>query len=341
VPRAENTVLRVSRYTMRGLWKIWPLIAEAFYGAGSEKSEDFLATFAPFYLITVQAIWVVMLLFGWGLFFYGIRDQLHPPGMTFSDSVYFAGTSLLTIGYGDIVPHSMPARAASILCAVTGLGVLAIVISFLFSIFGAFQQRERFVVTIGARAGVPPSGLGLLLAHAKAGMRTDVAQVFRDGQDWTAGVMETHLAYPVLTMFRSSHDYESWVGTLGTLMDAASLVISALDPEHLENPQSRGQARILYNLGRHLAHDFAAYFKLETVVTQEAGIERFEFDAACEHLRNAGFILRADDAAWEDFVRLRGSYGPALNAMARWLRTPPLQWIGDRSLIARQKAHIG
>ena len=43
---------------------------------------------------------------------------------------------------------------------------MAILISFLFSIFAAFQQRERFVVTIGARAGVPPSGLGLLLAHA-------------------------------------------------------------------------------------------------------------------------------------------------------------------------------
>jgi hypothetical protein len=228
----------------------------------------------------------------------------------------------------------------AIFCAVSGLGVVAIVIAFLFSIFGAFQLRERFVVTIGARAGVPPSGLGLLLTHAKAGIRSDVAQVFRDGQEWTAGVMETHLAYPVLTMFRSSHDYESWVGTLGTLMDAASLVISTLEPEHLENPQSRGQGRILYNLGRHLARDFSTYFKFAPALADEVGIERFEFDAACAHLRDAGFALREIDAAWEEFARLRAGYGPQLNAMARWLRTPPLQWIGDRSLIARHKAHI-
>jgi len=341
VPRAENTVLRVSRYIMRGLWKIWPAIGEIVYRDAVDKNEDFLATFAPFYLVTVQAVWVVMLVFGWGLFFYGIRDQLHPQGMSFSDSVYFAGATLLTIGYGDIVPDGLLARGTSILCAVSGLGVLAVVISFLFSIFAAFQQRERFVVTTGARAGVPPSGLGLLLVHAKAGIRADVAQVFRDAQDWTASVMESHLAYPVLIMFRSSHDYESWVGTLGTLMDAASLVISTLDPNHLENPNSRGQARILYNLGRHLAHDFAAYFNQHATVSQEAGIERFEFDAACEHLRAAGYVLRESDEAWPEFERLRSAYGPQLNAMARWLRTPPLQWIGDRSRIARQKAHIG
>ncbi len=325
---------------MSGLWKLWPRLADVLYRDNEDGREDFLATFAPFYLVTAQVVWITMLLFGWGLFFYGIRDQLHPQTLRFPDTVYYAGASLLTIGYGDIVPHTALARLMSIVAAASGLGVVATVISFLFSIFAAFQARERFVVTIGARAGVPPSGLGLLVVHARAGIRSDVAQVFRDGQEWTAGVMESHLAYPVLTMFRSSHDYESWVGTLGTLMDAASLVISTLDPGHLENPQSRGQARILYNLGRHLVHDFETYFNFADRVDDEPGIERFEFDGACEHLSEVGYVLSDRDAAWQEFSRLRSAYGPQLNAMARWLQSPPVQWIGDRSLIARQKAHI-
>lgn len=340
VPRAENTALRVSRLLSRFLWNLWPAVGDLLYGTNPDRYEDFLATYAPFYLIAIQAVWVMMLVSGWGLFFYGIRDQLHPANLRFGDAVYYAGASLLTIGYGDIYPQGALARAMSIACAVSGLGVVAIVISFLFSIFAAFQQREKFVVTIGARAGVPPSGLGLLLAHAQAQIRPDVATVFRDGQDWTASVMETHLAYPILTLFRSSHDYESWVGTLGTIMDAASLVMSTLDPAHLQNPQSRGQAAVLYNLGRHLAHDFVNYFEFGGVVEGEAGIERFEFDAACAQLRDAGFILRDSDSAWPEFVRLRSAYGSHLNALARWLHTPPLQWIGDRSLIARQQAHI-
>lgn len=324
----------------RSLWIVWPAIGDLLYAKNPDRYEDFLATYAPFFLITIQAIWVAMLVLGWGLIFYGIRGELRPANLSFEDTVYFAGASLLTIGYGDIVPHDALARAGSIVCAVSGLGIMAILISFLFSIFAAFQQRERFVVTIGARAGVPPSGLGLLLAHAAVELRTDIANVFRDGQQWTASVMETHLAYPILSLFRSSHDYESWVGTLGTIMDAASLVISTLDPAHLQNPQSRGQARVLYNLGRHLAHDFVGYYGFGAVLDQGVGIERFEFDSACAQLRDSGFILIDGDAAWAEFVHLRSDYGPQLNALARWLHTPPLQWIGDRSLIARQTAHL-
>ena len=44
-----------------------------------------------------------------------------------------------------------------------------------------------------------------------------------DAQRWAAEVMESHLAYPMLAYFRSSHDDQSWIGTLGTLLDAATL----------------------------------------------------------------------------------------------------------------------
>lgn len=337
VPRAENTTLRVSRYLMRGMWHVWPLLAYRMYPRDARRREDFLGTFAPFHLVTLLATWVVMLVIGWGLVFYGLRADLHPADESFGSALYYAGSSLLTIGYGDITAHTAAARVLSLVAAASGLGTVAVVTSFLFSVFGSFQERERFVVTIGARAGVPPSGVGLLAVHAYAGLRGDVAQVFRDGQMWTATVMESHLAYPILTMFRSSHDYESWVGTLGSLMDAAALVISTLDPESMANAQTQGQARMLYNLGRHLANDFAESFRFEERFSahapEAAGIEQHEFDMACEQLYEAGYQLRDRGRAWAEFSRLRSSYGPHLNALARWLEIPPVQWIGDRSAL--------
>jgi hypothetical protein len=338
VPRAENTVLRVSRYVMRGLWRIWPRLAQARFPRNQRRREDFLATFAPFELVTILVIWVIMLVVGWGLFFYGIRAQLRPSTLTFDAALYYAGSSLLTIGYGDIVAITPFARVMSLLAAASGLGTVAIVTSFLFSIFGSFQNRERFVVALGARAGVPPSGAGLLAVHGYAGIRGDLAQVFRDGQDWTAGVMESHLAYPILIMFRSSHDYESWVATLGTLMDAASLVMTVLDPTHIENSEMQGQARIMYNIGRHLTNDFADYFKFRS--TQSGpGVEQIEFDGACQRLKEAGYAIRDPKEAWTQFSRLRASYAPHLHALARWLEIPPVQWVGDRSIIAPAVPH--
>ena len=330
VPRAENTVLRISRYVMRGLWGIWPSLGRWFFPRDRDQRENFLAMFAPFQLVTMLFIWMVMLVFGWGLFFYGMRGQLHPSNLTFDAAVYYAGASLLTIGYGDIVAIAPFTRIMSLFAAASGLGVLAVVTSYLFAIFGAFQNRERFVVTIGARAGSPPSGTGLLTGHGYAHMRGDLAQVFRDGQDWAAGVMETHLAYPVLLLFRSSHDDQSWLGTVGTLMDAAALVMTVLDPDDLENPQTYGQARIMYSIGRHLVRDFSVYFHFKGI-QPGSGMERDELETACQRLKEAGYVIRDPEHAWENFSHLRASYAPHLNLLARWLDIPPVQWVGDQS----------
>ncbi|MFN2449593.1 MAG: potassium channel family protein [Candidatus Baltobacteraceae bacterium] len=333
MPRAANTTLRISRYLVRGLWYLWPRAATLLFAAGSEQKEDFFATYAPFYLIVLLCAWVAALLGGWALVFYGLRAGLQPQGLDFGDTLYYAGASLLTIGYGDIVAHSMTTRLLSLLCAASGLAVVAVVISFLFSIFGAFQTREQFVVTLGARAGVPPSGVGLLETLSYAGLREDLAQTLREGQVWAAAVMETHLAYPTLMYFRSSHDYQSWVGTLGTLLDASALVISTIEPEHVLSPQSRGQALLMYEIGKHLTNDFAHYFDLMHGEPAGPGIEEQEFAAAVERLENAGYVTRDAAGAWSEFTRLRTRYGLQLNALARRLEIPPVQWVGDRSLL--------
>ncbi len=331
VPRAENTVLRVSHYLNRSCWRVWPWIAYLLY-RDARRRENFLGTFAPLMLVIYLATWVVLLIAGWGLIFYGIRDQLRPAGLSFAECIYFAGASFLTIGYGDIVGVTTLSHMLSLVAGACGLAVVAVVATFLFSIFGAFQVRERFVVTLGAHAGAPPSGVGLLIEHAQAKIVGDLAQVFRDGQNWMAEVMESHLAYPILTLFRSSHDYESWVGTLGTLLDASALVLATVEVDDA----IRGQAHIAYNLGRHLTHDFTNYFGFPDSGSA-AGIERAEFNDACKHLTEVGYALRdggADgDGAWKRFYDLRRTYAAHLNTLARWLEIPPVQWVGDRSIL--------
>jgi hypothetical protein len=334
-------VLRPSRFVTRYGWRAWPRIGYRLYASNDRKLEDFLGTYAPFNLVLVLIVWVASLIAGWGLFFYGIRAQLHPAGVGFTGSIYYAGASLLTIGYGDIVALTPLARLMSLLAAASGLGTVAIVTSYLFALFGAFQQRERFVLTLASRAGLPPSGIGLLLVHADAGLRDDLPQVLRDGQDWTAHVMETHLAYPTLMYFRSSHDYQSWVGTLGALLDASALILSTLDNAGGKTPL-HGQALIMYGIGRHLTRDFGSYFNLEEGAQPIVGpgVERLEFDAAYAGLQEAGYTVVAAERAWAEFSRLRSAYALHLNELARWLAIPPVRWVGDRSLIVKHEAHI-
>jgi hypothetical protein len=326
VPRSTGRRYRISFYVWRSMWRIWPMLGWRLYPENSDRREEFLAIFAPFMLIALLGLWVGLLIFGFALMVWGIRGGITPAHATFGEVLYFAGTSLLTIGFGDVVGRTAGPRLVSVLAGLSGLSLLSITTAYLFAIFGSFQQRETFVVTVAARAGAPPSGVNLLAIAGYSMTRDDMPRLMIDAQRWAAQVMESHLAYPVLAFFRSSHDDQSWIGTLGTLLDAATLLMTTVEG----HPD--GQARIMYNVGRHATRDLAVYFQAG-MDDKSVGIERSEFDYACDRLVAAGYKLQDRDEAWLRFSDLRATYASHLNELARTFAIPPISWIGDRSSI--------
>ncbi len=326
MPRATGRGFRVSFYAWRIMWRIWPRAAWRLYPRDEDRREDFLAVFAPFMLIALIGLWVALLIVGFGFVMWAFRAGIAPADRSFGTMLYFAGTTLLTIGFGDVVARAALPRLASVCAALAGLSFLAITTAYLFAIFGSFQNRETFVVGVAARAGAPPSGVNLLAIAGYSRTVEDLPALMIDAQHWAAAVMESHLAYPALAFFRSSHDEQSWVGTLGTLLDAATLLMTSVEGVR------DGQARIFYNVGRHAARDLARYFRVGGL-DEDVGIERAEFDHACERLSAAGYAMLDRDDAWKRFAGLRSGYASRLNALAAFFAIPPLQWIGDRSTI--------
>lgn len=180
VPRAIERKFRLSSYLWRAMWWLWPKLAWRIFAKDDDRREDLLALFAPTALITLIVMWITLLVLGYGELFWALRSQLAPHIHSFWDATYFSGTSVLTIGYGDIVARGGVARTTTLFAGASGLGVFATTTAFLFAIFGTFQSREQFVVILGARAGAPPSGLGLLesgsVRRARSGASTYTAR---------------------------------------------------------------------------------------------------------------------------------------------------------------------
>ena len=320
VPRPVPRRLRLSALLSRTLWRIWRFFA--MRQGDPDRRENILSTYAPFWLVLLLAIWTASLVVGYGLMFYGLSAMLSPsPGV--GGALYFAGTTLITIGFGDIVPKGPAARILAVAAGATGFAVVAVVTSFLFSLFAAFQAREVFVLRLAAIAGMPASGIEILETASELGVRDNLADLFMRGQNWASTVLETHLAYPVLAFFRSNHDNLSWIAALGALLDASTLLISTVADE------GQGEAHLMNRVGQHLVSDLATYFGLP--LDESPGIERGEFDAARDRLASAGFSLIEPERAWLHFCELRGAYSTPLNTLAQYWRIPPAQWIGDRS----------
>src|SRR5437588_13014955 len=81
-----------------------------------------------------------------------------------------------------------------------------------------------------------------------------LVRTFVDLRNWSAMVLVSHLAYPILLFFRSSHDHEAWLNSFGAVMDAATLVMSTVDDK------SDGSARLMAKVRNHLGEDLAWFF---------------------------------------------------------------------------------
>jgi nitrate reductase NapE component len=307
-------------------WRLWLWVGDHIDEAG--RKEGWLATFAPIGVLLMFVVWAIAFVLGYGFIIDGFRDEMHPVPADFWESLYFSAGTLVPLSYGDFVPDGLFARLFTIAESATGVALAALAITLLFSLYESFQRREELVVTLDALAGAPPSGVQILETSAELTMRGELVKTFDDWRAWTAAVLESHLAYPVLFYFRSSHDNEAWLNSFGAVMDAANLVVSTVDGE------AKGSARLTLTVGNHLVEDMSWNFAFDKV--DEVGVEKEEFAAAVERLQRAGYTCRPLDESWERFSKIRRKYAYALNIAARRFAIIPAQWIGDRSYIPHQ-----
>jgi hypothetical protein len=317
-----------SQFLVRQLWVVWRWLGNRRRRV--ERRENFLGAFGPAVLLVLLAFWGLSLVLGYGLVLDGLKSQLAPPPSTFWRSIYFSAGTLLPLSYGDIVPAGGLAQVVVLAESATGVIVVALVISLLFSLYQSFQSREEKVVTLDALAGAPPSGLQILETSAVDRMPHRLEETFDEWRQWSASVLESHLAYPILFYFRSSHDNEAWLNSFGAVMDAATLVLSLIDHD------SVGAARLMSKVGNHLVEDVVWYFGVKT--TTDVGVERHEFDQAWERLQAVGSRCRDPEAAWAEFMELRRRYASPLNQLAHGLVVAPARWIGDRSYLPHRSS---
>jgi len=325
LPRPSIGKLRLAPWILRPLWAVWKWLGTR--DSRIDIRENWLGTFGPVALLALLAFWSLSSILGYALIIDSIPQEIEPPPQDFWTSLYFSASTLLPLSYGEILPIGPLARLVIIAESATGVGLIALVISLLFSLYGSFQRREELVVTLDALAGAPPAGLQVLETVASHRMPDELRATFDDWRRWSAAVLESHLAYPILVYFRSSHDNEAWLNSFGAVMDAATLVLSTV----VSDDATEGHARLMFKIGNHLVEDLAWYFRFKNASVPI--VEREEFDDARNRLIKAGYRCQEADVAWKEFVVLRSMYASVLNQLAGRLAIMPAKWIGDRSYL--------
>ena len=324
LPRRVTRQFRLTKLFYRITWIQYVALA----GLGkSQKTRDALLSFyGPISLLLLMAFWAMTLVLGFGLIHYGdgasLSGNLFPSRL--GNALYLSGTTLFTLGLGDIAPASPLARLITVLEAGIGFGFLALVIGYLPVIYQSFSRREVTISLLDARAGSPPTAFELLRRHAGTGDHglNSLTEVLHDWERWSADLMESHLSYPVLAYFRSQHDNQSWIGSLTVILDVCALAMVGLEG------MCQYQARMTFAIARHALVDLSQVFNRPP--DGAGSINRLapeELAAIRGQLRELGLSLTAGESADAELARIRSLYEPYAISLAQYLRLSLPPWI--------------
>lgn len=285
----------------------WPVFRKISTLVHNELLLDhMLGVFAPLVFVMIFSLAIASLILGFGLIAMGLGAHFTPQITDYGTACYTAATALLTLGFGDIVATGPLARILLIVAASTGISVVAIAVSFLFSMQTNVHLREQMVHALQMRIKPENSALAVLLNYAELGITNQLIQDIQSWEMWMAQVLTSHRSFPLLCYFRSGHGSVPWVTIIGIMLDVANLLSSTV------NEKRFAHSAFLLHIGTKILVDFRSYFVLKPV---EVSIRKEEFLEAYKQLKARGYSLHEENEAWERFHLNRSQYAPSLNAL--------------------------
>jgi hypothetical protein len=313
LPRRVTHRYRYTRFFFHFTWKFWKTVALRF-PAGPAR-EAFLSVYGPLALLSLIASWMAGLVVGFGALHWSLATALHgaDPEPSFLNYVYLSGTTLFTLGYGDITPTGDTGRVLAVIESGMGLASLAVVVGYLPVLYQASSRREVSISLLDARAGSPPTAAQFLLRLARTGNISVANPFLEEWERWSAEILESQLSYPVLSYYRSQHINQSWLAALTAVLDSCALLVAGVDGN---DPY---QAQLTFAMARHAAVDLVLIFKLQPRSPETDRLPEDRLTLLRGQLRKAGMALREGPEVNARLNELRGTYEPFVNALSQHL----------------------
>jgi ABC-type multidrug transport system fused ATPase/permease subunit len=288
-----------------------------------EDRDRIWALFAPVSLLTLPFVWAFLILLGFAAMFWEIGVD------SWRNAFRISGSSLFTLGFA--APSTDAETAFTFLEAAIGLGLVAILIAYLPTIYAAWSRREALVTMLEVRAGSPPTPAELFSRFWSLERIDKLNELWTQWETWFVDVEESHTSLASLSLFRSTRPERSWVVAAGCVLDAASLQLGTLaiprDP----------QAAITVRSGTQAFRRLCTLFRLPFAAdprypADPITVTRGEFDEVYDQLAAAGLPMVEDrEQAWLDFAGWRINYEDTLRALAGLTLPPSAPWSSDRA----------
>lgn len=322
VPRPLHSTL--SRVTGQATMKVFHVITK--HAPSYEIRDRILSWQSPMSLFVRLLVWVI---------FFDVSFSLLLLPFVGEDAwraASEAGSAMFTLGYA--APTNIGNTVLVYAAAYTGLTVIALQISYLPTLYAAFNRREAEVTMLVSRAGSPSWGPELLV-RTRYGMAAqdstkELGELYQTWERWAAEVAESHSTYLTLVWFRSPSAQSNWLISLLSVMDAAALQLS-LSPGSVPHTRARLVLRMGFTCLNQVAR--AIRIPVDDDADPDSPLELTfdDFQKAVNLLQAVDFPIEVTaEQAWPHFRGWRVNYEKVAYALAYAIDAPPAMWSGPR-----------
>jgi Ion channel len=288
-------------------WQVLRLVAERL--RSSRLRHALLGWGLPLLISGLIALWVFLLILGFALIYapwlgdptsFAIPAESHS---SLTDAIYYSGTSLTTVGYGDFQATRRIFRALSVVEAASGFVVISLSVAYLLALYPALARVQALAVALDAEVAGQPGALPLVRRYlaTEGGWEGDLANRLRELALALLDVTGVHETHPVLYYAHSRQPHHSFLRVLVTAQGLVGQCRYGLSPDRhggvVRNPQlALLEQSLLYALRRLSASLHIPNIEREDTADGCAALAA-DFEQICRDLDRLGLVSALDAAS--------------------------------------------
>jgi hypothetical protein len=326
----------------RSIWRVARAIA---FKLSRPRRHRLLNIIGPLLQPLLIILFIMLLALGFAFIYYPrmpAEFTVHAEAASspFMAALYFSGTTLTTVGYGDIAPHATGVRLAALFEAASGFALISLAITYLITVYSALERKRAVAISFYHQAEEGANVAAFITHHFVAGRFYGLEGTLRMATRDLQELLESHVEHPVIHYFHPVEVYKSLPRVLFLALETCAVIRSCLDADEYTETCHHPNVRTLEASSRHVLRELLASLELERRAArrkethfEESKRWRQRFEQTMRLLREANIRTRPEtDAAWEFYRSRREEWEAQLQRFSAYLGYDWDEVTGDTDL---------
>lgn len=324
---------------------VWAIVRPFAFRFSRQRRHRLLNFVGPMLMPALIVIYLLLLITGFALIYFPrmpAEFSVLPSaaGANWIESLYFSGTTLITVGYGDITPRTLFVRFFALIEGASGFALISLAVTYLITVYSALERKRVIALSFYHQAEEGADVAGFISHHFAMGRFYGFESILRTAARDINELQESHAEHPVIHYFHPVAVHKSVPRVFFLVLETCAVIKACLDEEEYPETYRHPEVVTLEASGLHVLGQLVVALNLEhermRPPEDAAEVSRRlsrRYRQTLKQLSAAGIKTRRDTAeGWEIYRARRERWETKLHGFAHYLGYDWDEVTGDRDL---------